>query len=174
MLVEPGGWMSEHHSGDHHARAGASRPYRRDPGAAPPLPSRCSPRRPHAPQVARRHLPERISGSNEDDLSALARRDRSPRCLRGSGVSGAPGLHPPATVLEGADPDPVVLQGEAATLLEVCFGRRSPVPAWRDRRLRLSGRRGVLVAAGAAFVLSLPAAFYGGRGTKRPSSRPVD
>jgi hypothetical protein len=179
--------MSEHHSGDHHISAGASRPYRRDLTSAE-VPSAIPPQRPwstswplptHRPAP---ELPELVRGSIEENLADLPSRRRVARCLRGSVVLGAPEPSGAVTlrfaadgieVSDGADPDAVVLQGEAATLLEVCLGRRSPVRALRDRRLRLSGRRGVLAAAGAVLVLSLPAAFYRGRGTNRPASRPV-
>jgi hypothetical protein len=95
-------------------------------------------------------------------------------------VLSAPGPHGAVTlrfagggleVSDGADPDATELSGEVATLFEVCLGRGSPLRAWRGGHLRLDARRGALLAAGAAFVLSVPAAFYGGRSTTRPAAR---
>jgi hypothetical protein len=121
-----------------------------------------------------------VRGSAEENPADLPGRHRAARCVRGSVLLGAPEPHGAGTLrsagdvveaADGAEPDASELSGEVATLVEVCLRGRSPLRAWREGHLRLDGRRGAWLAAGAAFVLSVPVAIYGGRSTTRASAR---
>jgi hypothetical protein len=111
-----------------------------------------------------------LGGLLEENLRDFPSRARVARLLRGPVVLTASDRDVSVTVdfrsgvvelRDGVEPGAPVVAGPWLTMTRLCSGQGSPVAAFRSGDVTIRNYRRAPVAAGAGFVLSVPASFYG-------------